>query len=467
MRIGTRFALLVAVSAFASGLALAQSADISVGEIGFPKRVWGTQTMSFDVINKSEIPKFLVVETEVSFEDSYAPARRQTLRNYILAPKATMVCDPLIEIPGNYGKGIVRIVIHDVVDTLDDVSLGQKVFEQPFHLMFNPPESVLPYRQDKISLPPLVDKSPLMDSEFSRLLLVMLQEGKTPAEIAGITGADSVYVVNQIKLLADNQYLVAKDGQYVPAIPVLLRPEADEARELANRISDALVQQIKTNWPEYDTTAASLVNRETKLGGNQGFMGGVVVLRQPYVVVTGMLLWSRLGSRFIIGTGPLEIFKQTNPCQAYIAQYSYLVQGGDYYNGHQYFDGQYSASSETLLFGDTVPVFTCVPGWERLPRLSRDRDYKLLPVYNPETFYYDTAFSNPALAVLDKGMEDILTTAATAMQEIHTKYGHSAFTAGVRYWFWNLTATLVTDKLLKDGLIQRTGNGQYRYMRKK
>jgi len=99
--------------------------EVIVGETGFPKNAWGKQNLSFEVTNQTDWLKFLVVE------GSYATPHRVTRTNFILEPFAKLTVDPELEIPGNYGQMVLWLRIYDVVDTLDDMSLGVQLFEQP------------------------------------------------------------------------------------------------------------------------------------------------------------------------------------------------------------------------------------------------------------------------------------------------------------------------------------------------
>jgi len=196
------------------------------------------------------------------------------------------------------------------------------------------------------------------------------------------------------------------------------------------------------------------------------FMSGKGVLLDKYPVYAGLFLWQVLGQKFINNNLPVQIFQNSNPCRPNIGTYMYIAQGGDYLNGHHYFDLTIRRNSMEFSFGDQIPTITCQPGWENKKRLSAKADWKTEEEYLPESIIYDSVIVHPVLRTLDVGADEIIGAAKDELRDIHVKHGHKQFTAGVRYWFWNLTATLTVDKLVKAGTIAKRGNGQYRLVRK-
>ncbi len=466
MRFCYRFSLMLIAICLVVGSVAAQTPEVTVGDLDFPNRVWGTQTMSFEVTNNTEMLKFMTVETDVAFPDSYANPQRHKSQHFILPPATTKTFTPELEIPGCYGQGDVWVRIIDVVDTLDDVSIGHQAFEQKFSLRFNRPATVEPYYQERITLPPLMNKSQDLDSEFSRLLLIMLNEGKSLEEIAQITGTTLESVQNVALTLAEAHYIRDYDGVYRVVPPVILLAEAEESRKLAVRISDQLVELIGRNDARYDAVIDSLVAAGALDPNDMGFMSGKGVLLDKYPVYTGLYLWQVLGQRFINNNLAVQIFQNSNPCRPNIGTYMYIAQGGDFFNGHHYYDLTERRNSMEFSFGDQIPIITCQPGWENKQKLSPKADWTIEEEYRPESIVYDSVIVHPALRALDTGAEAILDAARDELREIHIKHGHQQFSAGVRYWFWNLTATLTVDKLVKAGTITKKGNGQYRFIRK-
>jgi len=455
---------LVAVLTVAS--VSAQEPEVVVGEIAFPQHVWGMQTLPFDVTNNTDWLKFLVVETDVAFEGSYVNPHRVVRSTFILEPFTRRTVESKLEIPPNYGQLKLWLRIFDVVDTLDAPGLGTLIFEQPFTIKFHLPEMVMPYFQERITLPPLAGNHGLLDNEFARLMLLLLQENKTVPEIASICQTDTSFVTIMAEQMVSERYLKKDQNKYSVDIPIINKAYAESGRKLADRISDRLTETISANLARRRSVIDSLVSAGVYSGDSTRFVEGGTLLFRPYPLIGGLYLWQVLGQMFIIGSRTLNIFEDTDPCNAKIGPYLYLVQGGDYYNGHHYFQAQPNGGYESR-FGDSIPVVVCLPGFEKAYVAREGVDWNYPSAYSPDMYLYDSTFINPMLRTIDVGVEAIQLDAMNELRKINSQFYSTDLAMATRYWFWNLTASLTLEKLVANKAVTRIGNGQYKYMEKK
>ncbi len=467
LRLATIFVMVLLVGAAAGISAQEPDVEVVVGEISFPKNVWGKQNLEFEVTNKTDWLKFLVVETDVTFEGSYVKPHRVVRSNFILEPSLRISVNPEVEIPGNYGQMVLWLRIFDVVDTLDDMSLGVQLHEQPFRVRFRTPEAVQPYFEERLSLPPMVGSHGTLDNEFERLLLFMLGEGKSLEEIAEICQTDIAFVQETAKGLAGAHLLRPADGVYKPVVPVITSDHAVAGRELADRASDQLAAILTENLSGRRALMDSLARAGVYSNDSANFAEGGTLLYTPYPLVAGLYLWRTLGQMFITGSKPLNIFERTDPCNAKVRAYTYLVQGGDYYVGHHYYLINQSRGGFSAHFGDQIPEVTCRPGFEKKIPARQNSDWSYTTSYSPDAFVFDTMLVNPALRMLDKGVEEVLRSISAELRQLNSDFGHEGLSLGARYWFWNLTASRIVDKMLEAGTLVRPGNGQFRLMEKR
>jgi len=442
---------------------MAQSAEVSVGKIDFPKRFWRQQRISFDIANHTDNLKFIVVESDITFEESYAGARRVKYTYFPLGPQMEVTVDPMLEIPGNYGQATCWVRLYDAVDTLDDVSLATKLFEQKFLLKFRAQEAIQPYRQEKITAPPLVGETYEWDNELTRLTVILLNEGKTVEEIATLTNTEVINVEEVLRRLASSGH-VRKDpaGGYRLNIPVITMDEARDGREYADELSGQMVALVKKNLETYPALLDSLITVGAFSGDSTNFYegGGLLYLRYP--LISAMLLWYDLGHRFISEGGKMMIYRPNVMCTPNIGQFMYLSTGGDYFNGRHYFNPTVNTRYHKVDFGDVIPRFECTPAArESKGRAVKGQDWFIPPEFAPQSIVFDTVLVNPALRHMRQGFSDILLPALDRLAEIDQKYGHEKLSRGTKFWFWNLAATLTVDKLIKEGVITRMGNGQF------
>ncbi len=461
-----RLALALLCLGFVSG-ALAAEPEVIVGDIGFPKNSWGEQILPFDVTNKTEWLKFIVVETDVRFEGSYVNPHRVTRTNFILEPGARTKIEPRLDIPPNFGQMIFVVKLYDVVDTLDDLAMGVQVYEQPFRIKFPMPSAVVPYFQERITLPPLVGQHGLFDNELVRLMMVMISEGKKISEIAAICDADSTFV-DGVAIDLDAERYIKKSGDTCwTHVPVITTAEAKVGKELSDKISARLVEILTKNLNRRQPVIDSMKATGKFSGDPTNFVEGGTVLFNPYPLIGGLYLWQVLGQKFIVGSRNMEIFPYGNYCDPKIGAYMYLAIGGDYLNGHHFFSSTAMSSGYHSQFGDTIPVINCKTGFERKFQLAENIDWNYPPGLTPETFPYDSTFVNPVLRALDEGVQPILLDAISELRNIDKQYRSSDLPMGVLYWFWNLTASRTLDDLASSGTIKRSGNGQYKYTENK
>ncbi len=437
---------------------------LTVGEVELRSHRWGKQTVTFELTNNTPELKFITVVTDVQFKGLYLNPNRRTESHYVLPPMESKILNPPVYIPGNFGRATITVSLYDVVDTLDALLPGQKFFEQPFILTFHVPEALYPYTEDKVHLPPMVERHPDFDNEFARLLPILLNEKKSVAEIAAMAKTDTLFVLDAIKPYKSNAYVQEKDGSYRLMFPFITTEEAEESKKLAQALSDTLAALIAHNFTvSYRPTLDSLISVGAVNRDSNVFYDGGGVAYRPYPLISALVMWFDLGRKFITRTAPLLIYTGSDPCNARIPQFMYAVHGGDAFVGTQFFAYTQKSNSFRIVFGDSIPELECGENFILKARLNLPVSWRVARKFRQETFLLDTLAVQPMIAALGKGADTLLTETYYQLFDLASKYGHRKLLYGHRYWFWNLTATLTIKKLLATGVITRRGSGQYRF----
>ena len=456
--------LFLALILLAVGWSYAQQPDIIVGKVDLPSLRWGNQKANIEMENTTDMVKFVVVETDISFSGSYLNPERKTISNLYLEPMTKKIVHPKFYVPSNYGKAEIKIRMYDVVDTLDEILPGQKFYEQPFFINFSVPEEMFPYSQEKITFPPRVEQHPYLDNEFIRYLLILLKKGKSVQEIADMSKSDLSFVIDELNILLKRRYVKKVDSAYVVTFPIVFVKEAEISRKLADKTSSELANIISNNMKHYWPTIDSMVQAGTVTKDSNDFISPSSFLYYPYPVVSALVLWFDLGQKFITRAAPLLIYDGTDVCNAANNQYMYAVQGGDVFNGTNFYALLYEPNSYRILFADKDPHIKCEENFHinnTLPGTKADWGYE--PNQAPEFFVMDTAIARPALSILDKNTDTLLTNTYYALKNIAIKFGHKKLYYGHRYWFWNLVATQTLHKLITQGVIKRRGDGNFKF----
>lgn len=453
---------LSAIIITASVPAGAQSPDLVVGKVEMPNLRWGVQQASFEIENKSDDVKFIAVETEVRFKGEYLNPVRLAHSYYPLEPQFSRTIKPKVDIPGNYGEATLKITVFDVIDTLDDLTTATKVFEQPFFLRFHVPGAVAKYWSERITMPPMVTNAPEFDNEFSHVLPLLLNEGRTPGQVAGICECDTSFVWSVIDRMASLGYMYRKLDTVRVLFPVVGTKEADDLRKTADKASDDLAALLGKNLADLGGTLDSMVKSRALDKDTNNFLNTGAVLYHKYPMVAAMALWYDLGNKFVVGNSSLSVFYGTDPCHAHMPSFMYAVQGGDFFNGSQYFDFDVAEHRVQITYGDRVPKVKCPEDLSTSRQLAEVKDFTFDPADKYEIFLWDSTTLHPALRTMTKGAVPIITAARDKLLETAAKYSQEKQIFALRYWFWNLTATQTLNKLVKAGHLTRRGNGQYR-----
>lgn len=445
-----------------AGAVMAQP-EVQVGKIDPIQIIWGPQTIYAEISSMVDYPKFISASVRIAFTGRYLNPKRVYRSNFVLEPSVTVAMPIKLEIPPNFGEAKITIELYDVIDTLDPYFADQKITEQHSRLLFTVPDELFGYMQERITMPPFTDNSPLFDSEVDRLAFLMMREGKRLPEIASLTKIDSAYLSQLTWKWKYYQFLaIARaDSSLRPAFPFITLPEAGEIKPIADKLAEQLAAQIERNMGGFVKVRDSLIAAGSLTRDSNNVLHGGTVLYKPYPVVNALLLWYSLGRGFISGSGVIDFYQETEPCNTLISAWMYAVVGGEHFNGHQHASFSVQYGNPVIQFADTIPVIRCPEQYPYLDRLQPS-EWTYTPTGGPEFFAFDTTLIHPALKALGRDTDKMLQTAYADLRTVVEKYEPGAFVAGVRWWFWNLVSTRTNEILLDKKVITRYGNGHYR-----
>jgi hypothetical protein len=439
--------------------------DVFVGRINFPSLRWGTQKAEIPLRNNTDQLKFIIINTHLAFSGSYVNPERSTHNSTFLEPGGEVTVTADVEIPPNYGHAELEVTLYDVVDTLDQVLPGQKFYSQTFQLNFPIPDAMLPYMTEKLTFPSQVNVHPYFDNEFVRAMFMMLEEGKSAKKISEMAECDSAFVAKQIQLFYGEFYLkgVHHDSTFVPVFPIIKLEEAEQARVVADSLASSLSTKLASNLKNYRPILDSLVMAKVITRDSNDFISGSSCLYYEYPTVAGLLMWFDLGREFVTGKDQFMIFEGTDICNASNKSYIYEVQGGDNFNGSQFYALISQEKTYHVMFSDHPLTLTCPNNFILLGHLGRPARWEYATNDYPEFFIIDTAAVRPMLSAIDIGTTPLLQKTRKEIDQIATKFGHKGTDRAYRFWFWNLVATRTLDNLIAEKVVTKRGNGNFRF----
>ena len=460
MRIGYLICTGLLVLAMA-GIAGAQEAELAVERCVAPQWAWGEQQVEVTVSNSADWVKFLKVNIEVEFIGGRYECLRRSVYNAYLEPMAKATLKPKVSIPGNYGDAVVRMVFHNVIDTMDAILPGQKFATQTLNLNIPRPEGMSAWENLRTALPPRIDEHPYFDNEFSRVLFHFLHEGKTVEEIAAVTGASLDNIAEQLQMMTLVGFIVEKEGQYHLTFPLILDDEARVAVALADSTAQVLSEKIAGNMPRYRPVLDSLIAAGAVSKDSSSIFETTGYLYHPYVVVAVMLLWYDMGHKFVSSGSPFVMYRNMDICNALNARYMYATPDEEGYNGHHFYTFLIHNTSFQLMFTDQVPEVDCGTDFLIGKRLKKKAMWKFADGSKPDFFMIDSTAARPLLDILGAGCWDVVTEAQSGLEKVAIEAGHDELSPGHRYWFWNLVSSRILDRLVTDGVVEKYKRGQY------
>lgn len=457
-----RLAVAVAVLCTAATAAAQSHGDVVVGDISSPQFKWGEHTFPLEVTNGADYTKFLTVVSRVEFSgDRLNPTRRVT-SHFVVGPGKSVTITPDVDVPGNYGTARLTVDVYDVIDTLDAVMEDMLARRQEVSLSFAVPDGVRPYLSVPIEMPPMVGKSRDFDHELSRLLLPMIAEGKNITEMAAILEVDTAIVVEPLRAMALRGYCERHGDSIAATMPIIMIDEARAGEKVAEALADDLATMISKNMDAYDAVVDSLLDAGAMSEDTNWVMHGGTIFHFKYPTVAVLFLWYYMGRGFIVQDPALQIFRNTDPCNARIGQFMYAVQGGDKYNGHQYYNWTPGDNTFIIFYGADEPVLSCPEEYPRFRNLAFRYDWNYAEQEGYEQFTVDTRLAQIIFGALSEGADKFLVDRHKEAAEVAKAHGHDVFGSAFKYWFWNLTATKTLDKLVSRGVLTPRSSGQFR-----
>ena len=462
---GFRFVLSVWAILLISTVSSADSAkeiQLKIPEIKSTQLSWGRHVFPVKIFNKGDYLKYITVSSSVKCRGLKLNPERIVNRNFAIFPGDTVNSEIALVVPGSYGEFTYELKLYDVVDTMDNLLESQVIERQGGTFMISVPDVIAFYVRVGILLPPLVGKHIDFDNDFARVLPFMISDGKSVSEIAQMAGCDTSFVLDELDYMISRRYYQKDSGHYLSAIAAIGEEEAIKGKILSLKVAESLASKLAENMKTYRNVLDSLVKADRLTTDSNSFMDGGAILYKPYPVVTALSLWYDLGSSFVSGELPMNLFDGTDLCNAYLLDYMYVVDGGPENNGNQLFALMNNYRSYQIYFGDTIPKIICPEGFMFSQPGGMNVVWDYDRQFYPEGFIVDTNQVRPMLNHLRRGTDLILKDAFEKLITIGKQHKKTNLLFGQRYWFWNMVTTRTVEILASNGTISRRGNGQFR-----
>jgi len=439
--------------------------DFKIGPISMNAQTWGTDIASFEVKYTGYEYKFVVATSTVEYtEGPYHPIRHFK-KTYFLEPESSVNVELPVIIPASYGKAEIRIVLYDVVDTLDQIFESQKFFEKTIPVEFDAPTRLTDEVDFDIALPVLMEQNDLFDNALTRIVPVLLNRGKSLDEIAYLCNADPTIIDDVVRALVAKHFVVMAGEKVRPGFLVIDRATIDKLTPSIDKATDEIYNIIKTNLPAYDSLLKQLVKSGEVTSDPNDILSGTSILHHKYPLIMTFLLWNILGRSFISDGAPFDIFKGSDPCNGEMGEFFYMVPAGEEFVGKSFYYqttvfGQESAFCGYGRFGISCEANYEEKAKENIPvQWFFERDSKEM------AFLFETSKLIRPVTTLMEGTNPPMLDLRTKIDGTLNGYLYGLYGKGARYWCWNLVVTGVMDRLVENNDIKKEGSGLYSFQR--
>ncbi len=440
-----------------------QAQDLTVSNIELPDARWGDHSIKVEVDNSGYAYKFIIAHTEVSFIEGILLPSRHYWQVVFSEPESNVKADIPVYVPACYGKVQISLKMYDVIDTLDVLLESQKFFEKEVTNDFPVPSQI--QNMIDIGLPVLARQNELIDNTFTRILMVLLGQGKNVEEIAAMCGADQEFVQSTVTLLHREKYLYLVGERYKPNFMIIDNDMVDNLRPAIDEAVDQLYNAIVSNLPEYDKIVTEMVKSGQLSKDANNALDPGVVLHHKYPLIMTFLLWNLLGRDFINGGMPFNILEGSDPCGGYMGDFFYLVEGGEKNTGRSFYYQEKTSKGDAVYCGYGYFGIRCPRNYQELKSenkyirwiFSRESN-ELAFLFNSETLVA------PAKSLLPGTAE----TVSTLLGNLEVSFAGMAFDKyqrGAKYWCWNIVVTRLLDKFEENGIMEKEGSGLYTFQK--
>ncbi len=449
----TILAVMIAMSALA--------ADVDVTDAAVSKLAWGNRTVSFTAQNNTEDLKYLTTIVTLSYSGGKLSPWRMNRGSEILEPGASAKEELPIGIPANYGICNINLSVYSVVDTLDRVMESQKVFSKDFSHSFLMPASLSAALNGDLMVPDYVDKTAVYDNDFGRILTYFLSQGKSVDEIAQITGTDDDFVRSEIDTLVTYGYAKIVADQPMLTFNVINDSRVQRLRPAMDATVDGLVSVIEKNMPLYDSTVKAMVAGGEITGQENNILDPGSILHHKHPVILCLYLWNVLGREFVNNGNVFNIFQLSDPCNAYMSDYMYLVSGSPENTSPGFYYFIPDKNVYQLHCGTSAMPIICGQNYRDDFLKHKRVDWSFVRDSSAIFYTYTDEKVQKPVSMLMDGAIPYVDSLKKAVEKEFSSSDEGRYLRGVKYWCWNLVVDKVMKRIEADGVAAPEGFGFY------
>ncbi len=421
-----------------------------IADFKLPKLKWGLQEITAPVTNNSDEFRILVVSASVISRERPGSVPRVTKRSRYFEPGETANIALAIDVPENFSTTKVTVAFHQVVDTLDDLSFGKKIFEKELLDSVTSPPALASYRSNMPRLSGWSGRNDAINTDLAMIVSLMLGRGMSYDSVMALCDISRDRLLALGRRLTDRGFAKLENSVYRPTFQLIEPSRAAAFAPSLDSASAALTAALTQAIPVYQSRRQELIASGRVTADPNDVMEGTALLHHLYPVVGGVVLWERLAPSILNDTGAfLNMFGQRSPCDACMGEYGYMLTSHDIPDGSTFYFRD--NATRRSVFADNPEALTCV---QKSYSANPSERFAFPVGKTPVVFYYNSARCDSAISAL---LAPCQIVRDEWMGKISKRYApdHEKLSRAERLWVWNSIVTeslrqLTASKVVED-----------------
>ncbi len=431
------------------------ASDLKVGDITLSSTNWGAQTASIKLSNTGEDYKFVVLKSEVITLDNESEAAPFTKAAYFIEPLSDNDFTLPVNITAGYGKIQIDISFYEVIDTLDLLLESQRFFTKSFPVEYKISEKLKSVISDEIKFPKFVEDNEFFSNHLSQVLLTLIIDGKTIQEIADLYQTN-IEFVNSMLEEYQKAGLVSSDGMTASInFMTINKKQAEAIMPSIDNAVDNLYKVITKNFAGYDSTLTVLVSEGRLSNDPHDALDLGTILYQKSPVMLGLFLWDLLGREFVNNSQPFNIFAGSDPCNAFMGDFMYMMIGAGNYVGDSYYYASMDPQNDAIYCGLGRHNFICPYNYRDLAEKKRPVRPGFDSKNRDKVYLYNEDNVREPLSFMMDGTIEHLENLKVEMAKNFAGTYYDTNYKGARYWCWDMVVTKLMKKLVDNHVIEK------------
>lgn len=425
----------------------ADEADWRIPTIDNPGDLsWGEQRRNLVISNISKDYKFLTIRCQILSAERDDSRLREVRTHHIVFPEIDTTLSYALDVPENFSPAVALLSLHEVVDTLDDLSWGVKLTEQRFDCPVSFPEGLSTYRDSLPRIGGMLRYHSILGTDLSLLTNYLFARGVRTEQIAELTDREPREVNRMASEQRRYHVIEVRDGAIQSELTLIEGLPYERLKEILDASAGEFADALSAALPRFRAVRDSLIAAGAATADSNDTMDGTALMHHLYPLLGGVALWEYAARPFFGTEGePPELINRNYPCSQDNFDFDYLLIDSAAPDVRQLFF--WDSGRNRRVFGVDVPPLVCTG-----QRDAHGRSYTFPEERQPVFYSFDGNRCEIAVRELADPLVEPTSHFDAELASAFAEVGQEVSPAH-RSWLWNQLAQRTLDQLIQRGVV--------------